>query len=67
LAFLKSAPKAKSSAGQVIEPVANEYIDRTLDNGNMTISAIQRKVVATPCPAVLVTNIHLAAMIRKNR
>ena len=51
----------------MIEPVENEYVDRALDNGNITISAIQRNVVATPCAAVLVTNIHLAAMIKNYR
>ena len=50
----------------MIEQVANEYIDGTLDNGSVASSAIQRNVVATPYPAVLVTNIHVAAMIRSN-
>jgi hypothetical protein len=47
--------------------VGNEYIDNVLDKGNMASSAIQRNVVATPCPAVLVASIHLATMIRNSR
>jgi hypothetical protein len=50
-----------------MDPDGNEYIDNALDNGNMASSAIQRNVVAPPCPAVLVTSIHLTTMIRNSR
>ena len=50
-----------------MDPVDNEYIDNALDKGNMASSAIQRNVVATPCPAALVTSIHFVTMIRNNR
>ena len=66
-AFLKCAPNANASAGQVIEPVENEYIDNALDKGNMPSNTIQRNVVATPCRAVLLTSIHLTTKIRNNR
>ena len=64
---LKCDPKAKASAGQVMDPEGNEYVDNALDNGNMARSAIHRNVVAPPCPAVLVTSIHLTTMIRNSR
>ena len=35
-AFLKCVLKANASAGQVIEPVENEYIDNALDKGKTT-------------------------------
>ena len=50
-----------------MEPVENEYIDTALDKGKMARSAIQKKVGDTPCPAALVTNIHLTTMIRNNK
>ena len=60
-------PKANASAGQVIEPVENGYIDNALDKGNMPSSTIQRNVFTTPCLAVLLTSIHLTTKIRNNR
>ena len=45
----------------------NHYIHNALDNGNMASRAIQRNVVAAPCPAVLATSIHLNSMSRNSR
>ena len=50
-----------------MDPVGNEYIDNVLDKGKTASSAIQKNVVDTPCPAALVTSIHLTTMIRNSK